>query len=136
MQYNDDCILNDSSQDGAASVSLTDITISTAGIITGTYSDGTTKDLYQIALANFSNYSGLDDVGNSLYQATSESGVAVIGVAGTGQFGTIESDTLESSNVDLSTQLANLIVAQRAYEACARVFTVSDEVMETTVNMK
>ena len=136
VQYNDDCILNNSSQNGAASVALTDITIGTDGVIAGSYSDGTTRDLYQIALANFSNYSGLDDVGNSMYQASSQSGVAVIGVAGTGQFGTIKSNTLEGSNVDLSTQLANLITAQRSYEACARVFTSADEVMQTTVNMK
>lgn len=136
VQYSDDSVLNDSSQNGSPSVTLTSISVDESGIIIGSYSDGSTAELYQIALANFSNYEGLKEVGDSLYKATVDSGDAVIGLAGTGQFGTISSECLEASNVDVTTQLADLITAQRAYQACARVFSVSDEVMETTVNLK
>ena len=136
VQYSGDCTLNDSSQNGSPSVSLSNISVDETGVIIGSYSDGSTKKLYQIALANFSNYDGLKDVGSSLYRSTIDSGDAVIGTAGTGQFGSISSESLEASNVDMTTQLANLITAQRAYQACARVFSVSDEVMELTVNLK
>jgi flagellar hook protein FlgE len=136
VQYSGDCVLNDASQNGSPSVSLTSISVDDTGVIIGSYSDGSTKELYQIALANFSNYDGLNDVGSSLYKATLNSGDAVIGTAGIGQFGSITSESLEASNVDTTTQLANLITAQRAYQACARVFGISDEIMETTVNLK
>jgi flagellar hook protein FlgE len=135
VQYSGDCVLNDTSQDGSPAVSLTDLTIDASGVIVGTYSDGSTKNLYQIALANFTDYSGLKDAGNSLYQATAESGAAIIGTAGIGQFGSISSSSLESSNVDLTTELANLITAQRAYQACSRAFKASDDLMQITVQL-
>ncbi|MDP1993332.1 MAG: flagellar hook protein FlgE [Syntrophales bacterium] len=135
VQYSGDCVLKDSSQNGSPSASLTSVYVDENGIIVGSYSDGATKELYQIALANFTNYDGLKDVGSSLYEATVNSGDAVIGAAGTGQFGSITSESLEASNVDLTTELSKLITAQRAYQACARVFSISDEVMEITLNM-
>ena len=136
VQYSGDCVLNNSTQNGSAAVALSSVSVDEDGYVIGSYSDGTTKKMYQIALANFSCYEGLDDVGNSLYQKTVASGEAVIGVANTGQFGSIASESLELSNTDVTAQLADLITAQRAYQACARVFSVSDEVMETTVNLK
>ena len=136
VQYSGDCVLNDSSQNGSAAVAMSGVSVDEDGYVIGSYSDGTTKKLYQIALANFSCYEGLSDVGNSLYQETVASGEAVLGVANTGQFGNIASECLELSNTDTTAELADLITAQRAYQACARVFSVSDEVMETTVNLK
>ena len=134
-QFSGDSVLNDQSQDGSASVSLSSISVNTKGIVVGSYSDGSTKDLYQLALANFNNYDGLKDTGGSLYQATVNSGEAVIGTAGSGQFGTITANSLEASNADLTTDLANLITAQRAYQACARSFTIADEILQTTVSL-
>jgi flagellar hook protein FlgE len=136
VQYSGDCILKDSSQNGSRSASLTSVSVNEEGVIIGSYSDGATKELYQIALANFSDYDGLKDVGSSLYEATVDSGDAVIGAVGTGQFGSISSQSLEASNIDLTTELAKLITAERAYQACARVFSISDEIMETTISMK
>jgi len=136
VQYSGDCVLNDSNQNGSPSVSLSSISVDDTGVVIGSYSDGSTRELYQLALSNFSNYEGLLDVGSSLYKATINSGDAVIGTAGTGQFGNITSESLEASNVDTTTELANLITAQRAYQACARVFGVADEIMETVVNLK
>ncbi|MDA8126747.1 MAG: flagellar hook protein FlgE [Deltaproteobacteria bacterium] len=136
VQYASDSVLNDSSQNGSPSVTLQGITVDENGIVIGSYSDGSSADLYQLSLANFSNYEGLKDEGSGLYSASFSSGEAVLGTPGTGQFGTISSESLESSNVDLTSQLANLITAQRAYQACAKVFTTADEVLQTTVNMK
>lgn len=136
VQYSGDCVLNDENADGSPSVALSDISIDEDGFVIGAYSDGTTKKLYQVALANFDSYEGLQDCGNSLYEATISSGPAVLGVANTGMFGSISSESLELSNTDTTSQLADLITAQRAYQACARVFSVSDEITETTVNLK
>jgi len=102
----------------------------------GTYSDGTTKELYQIAMANFANYDGLKTVSDGLYLSTINSGEAVIGVPNSGQMGSITAQSLEMSNVDLTTELANLVTAQRAYQACAKLFTTADEIMQTTVQLK
>lgn len=136
VQYSGDCVLNDEEADGSPSVSLSDISVDEDGYVIGSYSDGTTKKMYQVALSNFDNYEGLKDVGNSLFEATFASGAAVLGVANTGSFGSISSESLELSNTDTTSQLADLISAQRAYQACARVFSVSDEITETTVNLK
>jgi len=134
-QYGLDSALYDSDQDGYASGSLSSIAISDSGVVTATYSNGTTKDLFQIALADFNNYDGLIASSGGLYSSSTESGDPIIGVPGSGRFGDIETESLESSNVDLSSELANLITAQRAYQACSKVFTASDELLQTLINM-
>ena len=134
-QYASSSTLSNQSQDGTATGQLKSISVDKSGLITGTYSNGETKNLYQIALADFSNYEGLKKTGNSLYIETSTSGTATVGVAGSNQFGTLTSSSLETSNVDTATEMANMIVAQRAYEACARMFTVESEILQTTTNM-
>ncbi|MEN6623311.1 MAG: flagellar basal-body rod protein FlgF [Smithella sp.] len=128
-------VLTSSSNDGMASGTLQSVSISSTGVITGTYSNGETKDLYQIELADFSNYDGLKEAGSSLYKETSESGAAVYGVAGSAQFGSLTAGSLETSNVDMATQLTEMIVAQRAYEACAKVITTQSEMLQTTIKM-
>jgi flagellar hook protein FlgE len=134
-QYSRDSALYDSSQDGYSSGELSSISIDDSGMITGTYSNGTTSDLYQIALADFNDYNGLEKVDGGLYAATSKSGEAIVGIPGTSRFGSISSESLESSNVDLSTELANLITAQRAYQANAKVFSASDEILQTLIKL-
>ncbi|MFA5180122.1 MAG: flagellar hook protein FlgE [Syntrophales bacterium] len=136
VQYSGDCVLNDQDQDGSPSVALSSVSVDEEGILIGTYSDGTTKELYQIGLANFANYDGLKTLSGGLYTSTINSGEAVIGVPGSGQLGTITAQSLEMSNVDLTTELANLVKAQRAYQACAKLFTTADEIMQTTVQLK
>ena len=135
-QYASSSTLSDQSQDGTAAGQLKSRSIDKSGVITGTYSNGETKKLYQIALAEFSNNEGLKRTGNSLYIETSTSGTATVGVAGSSQFGTLTSGSLETSNVDMATETANMIVAQRAYEACAKMFTVESEILQTVINMK
>lgn len=128
-------VLSGTTQDGTSSGTLSATSIASDGTITGTYSNGVTKELYQIALAAFSNNDGLAEAGSSLYKATATSGSATYGVAGSGQFGSLTSGSLETSNVDMATQLTEMIVAQRAYEACAKVITTQSEMLQTTMKM-
>ena len=134
-QYSSTSTLTDTSQDGTASGQLESVTTDSSGFVSATYSNGVTEELYQIVLADFSDYSGLSNVGNNLYKETTASGTAVLGVAGSNQYGTLTSGALEQSNVDLATEMANMIIAQRAYESCAKMFTTESEILQTTVNM-
>ncbi len=135
-QYAGTSSLYSMSQNGIAQGQLTGISSDDNGIITASYSNGETRSLYQIALADFQNYDGLSKSGNNLYTDTPTiSGGPITGVAGSGSFGTIASGSLEASNVDMAKEMANMILAQRAYESCARVFTTESEMLKTIVNM-
>lgn len=127
---------NLASQNGSAAGTLQSFTIGQDGTIEGSFSNGTTEAIGRVALANFSNPSGLENVGNSNYVTTANSGVAEIGTAGAGSLGTISSGELEGSNVDLSQEFTNLIVAQRAFQASARVITTSDDVLQELISLK
>ena len=123
-------------QDGASSGTLTDFSIGADGTITGSFSNGKTAALGQLALAGFANDQGLERVGNTDYTETLASGQAVIGTPGTGGRGTVAGGSLELSNVDISTEFANLIVAQRAFEADAKAVTTFDQITQDTINLK
>ena len=123
-------------QDGFGSGTLTDYNIGSDGTIMGTFSNGRTAALGQIALANFANTQGLARVGNNDFSATLASGAAVVGAPGTGGLGTVSGGSLELSNVDIATEFSALIVAQRDYEANARTITTFDQVMQATINLK
>jgi flagellar hook protein FlgE len=127
---------NLSGQNGSAAGTLQSFTVGQDGTIEGSFSNGTKEAIGRIALANFSNPSGLENVGNSNYVSTSNSGVAELGTAGEGSLGTISSGELEGSNVDLSQEFTNLIVAQRAFQASARVITTSDDVLQELISLK
>ena len=124
------------SQNGSALGSLQSFTIGQDGTVTGVFSNGRTRAIGQIALAGFSNPVGLEKVGDSLYRATVNSGLAQVGVAGSGGRGTLSGSTLEMSNVDLAQEFTNLIVAQRGFQANSRVITASDELLQDLVNLK
>ena len=124
------------SQDGFGSGTLTNYNIGADGTIMGTFSNGRTAALGQIALANFANTQGLSRVGNNDFSATLASGAAVVGSPGAGGLGTVSGGSLELSNVDIATQFSALIVAQRDYEANARTITTFDQVMQDTINLK
>ncbi len=123
-------------QDGSSSGTLTDFSIGSDGTITGSFSNGQTAALGQLALASFANEQGLQRSGNTNYSETLASGQAVIGTPGTAGRGTLSGGALELSNVDISSEFANLIIAQRAFEANAKAVTTFDTVMEDTINMK
>jgi flagellar hook protein FlgE len=124
------------SQNGAALGTLQSFTIAGDGTINGVFSNGRTRPLGQIALANFTNPAGLEKAGDSTYRATVNSGNPAIGAPGTGGRGAILSSTLEMSNVDLAAEFTNLIIAQRGYQANSRVITSSDELLQELVNLK
>jgi flagellar hook protein FlgE len=122
--------------DGYSSGSLTDYNVSSDGTIMGSFSNGRTAVLGQIALANFANLQGLQRDGGNNYSATLASGAAVIGAPGSGGRRTLSGGSLELSNVDIAQEFSALIVAQRGYEANARTITTFDQVMQDTINLK
>jgi len=112
------------------------IAIGSDGIITGVDSDGTTQTLGQIVLASFINPAGLSQDGSLYMSATANSGAAIYAAAGSDITGTFVTGGLEMSNVDLSQQLTNMIIAQRGFQANSRIITTSDEVLQELVNLK
>ncbi len=123
-------------QDGSSSGSLVNFAIGSDGTITGSFSNGKTQALGQIALASFANNNGLELNGNTDFSPTLASGPAVIGVPGAGGLGTVSGGSLELSNVDIATEFANLIVAQRGYEADAKAVTTFDQITQDTIALK
>jgi flagellar hook protein FlgE len=122
----------------ASGNAMTGYTISAQGLITVTYSDLTTASSGQIMLQNFTNPQALTSVGNNLYSnmaAAGQTALSAPGSTATG-VGTIQSGALELSNVNLSAQMANLIIAQRGFEANSKIVTTSDELLQDVVNMK
>lgn len=122
-------------QNGFASGSLSSYTINSNGTIEGTFSNGQTQPLGQILLATFANEQGLSRNGSNEFLSTLASGAANIGVPGTGGRGTLSGGSLEQSNVDISTQFANLIVAESGYQANAKVVTTLDTIVQDTINL-
>ena len=123
-------------QDGYATGSVSSVQVGEDGMVTGIFTNGKTKALYQIVLAKFPNYQGLAAVGNNLYRASIDSGEPIIGAARTSGRGSISQMSLEMSNVDLATEFVKMIVTQRAYQANAKVITTSNEVLQELINMK
>jgi len=124
------------STDGYTVGDLTQTMFNPAGELVGTYSNGQTRVLAQIALATFVNERGLEKVGDTMFQATGASGQATIGEPMTGDRGEIAASMLENSNVDLSTELVNMITTQRAYQSNSKVISTSDEMIQELLNMK
>lgn len=122
-------------QDGYASGEYQSFTIGSDGTVTASYSNGETQNVGQLALANVTNLQGLDLEGNGDYQTTKASGTASVGVSGTDGLGTLQDDALEASNVNISTEFSNLIIAQRAFEANAKSVTTFDTVTQDAINM-
>jgi len=123
-------------QDGMAAGTLSSFTLGADGTLVGLFSNGGQRAIGRIALATFSNSGGLEKAGASGYRATFNSGAAQLGTAGVGGVGSLQGGALEMSNVDLSQEFTNLIVAQRGFQANARIITTSDEVLQELTNLK
>ncbi|RQT34032.1 flagellar hook protein FlgE [Burkholderia contaminans] len=134
-QYGGKDGVNNLAQDGYASGTLTTYTIGTDGKLTGNYSNGQTAVLGQIALANFNNPNGLVNLGGNQYAESSASGVPQISAPGSTNHGTLQGSALENSNVDLTSQLVNLITAQRNYQANAQTIKTQQAVDQTIINL-
>lgn len=123
-------------QDGYASGRLTGVNIDDTGIVFANYSNGQSLALGQVALANFSNSQGLTPAGNTNWAESFASGQPVVGAPQTGALGSIQSGALEDSNVDLSSELVNLILAQRDYQANAKTIETENTVTQTIINLR
>src|SRR5471032_1547196 len=123
-------------QDGYAAGQMTGYQINNDGTISGVYSNQQTQLLGQIVLSNFSNPEGLKSEGDNVWSSTQSSGQPITGVAGAGGFGTMTSGALEASNVDLSKELVNMIVAQRNYQSNAQTIKTQDQILNTLVNLR
>ncbi|MFT6967912.1 MAG: flagellar hook protein FlgE [Cellvibrionaceae bacterium] len=124
------------SQDGTATGRLAGLTINDEGVLVARYTNGQNRDLAQIALADFANAQGLSQTGSTSWVETSDSGVPLIGPPGTASLGFIESGALEDSNVNLSEQLVNLIIAQRNFQANSKTIETADSVTQTILNIR
>ncbi len=123
------------SSDGAGPGSLTSLSVGKDGVVTGTYSNGDSVDLYQIALARFTNPGGLNKIGNNLYSATRKSGEAVTDTAGSNGLGRIVSPALEASNVDLAEEMTQMTLLQRSYQANLKVIETEDQMKGDVLNI-
>ncbi|MGI9026449.1 MAG: flagellar hook protein FlgE [Burkholderiaceae bacterium] len=128
--------VNQLKQDGYTSGRLSSYTVSDDGIILGRYSNGQTKDLAQIALANFTSPEGLAPLGNNVWAESSKSGPPLVGAPGSASLGSLQAGTVEESNVDLTAELVNMITAQRNYQANAQTIKTQDQLMQTLVNLR
>jgi flagellar hook protein FlgE len=128
--------VNSLNQDGYGSGRLGGYSISSDGIIQGRYSNGQTKTLGQVVMANFTNPGGLESVGSNGWGETIKSGPALVGVPGTGSLGSLQSGALEDSNIDVTAELVKMIMAQRVYQSNAQSIKTQDAVLQTLVNMR
>jgi flagellar hook protein FlgE len=124
------------SQDGYQAGDLINLSLDSRGVITGYFSNGVTRSLFQVALASFNNPSGLQRAGDNIYEESPNSGIAVIGFAGGTSRSTMTPGALEGSNVDIAQEFTNMIIAQRGFQANARVITTSDEMLNEVVSLR
>ncbi|MCX7982190.1 MAG: flagellar hook-basal body complex protein [Syntrophales bacterium] len=133
--YSSASVVQSLSANGYPSGVLKSLSFGKDGTITGFFTNGQTSELGCVLLANFPNPGGLKKVGN-YFASTIESGTAIINIAGTGGLGEVISNTLELSNVDTAKEFINMIQAQRAYQASARVITTANEMLTELMNIK
>ncbi len=122
-------------QDGYAAGQYKSFTIGSDGTVTATYSNGQKQNVGQLALANVTNVQGLQMLGDGDYATTLASGTASISTSGTAGLGTLQDGAIEGSNVNISAEFSNLIIAQRAFEANSKAVTTFDTVTQETINM-
>jgi flagellar hook protein FlgE len=122
-------------QNGYASGEYSGFSIGSDGTVTASFSNGQKLNVGQLALANVVNLQGLKDLGNGNFATTPASGTATIGTSGTAGLGTMVGGAIEASNVNISAEFSNLIIAQRAFEANSKAITTFDAVTQETINM-
>lgn len=124
------------SQDGQAVGQLEGVTVDPDGLVKASFSNGDTQALGKVALANFSNPSGLRQLGNSYWSSTGVSGAPISGSAGQKGLGNLMSGTIERSNVDITEELVGLIAAQRNFQANAKALDTSGQLSQTIFNIR
>jgi flagellar hook protein FlgE len=134
-QFSGSTTMSITSQDGFPSGTLSSFSIGGDGTISGSFTNGKTLPIGRLALATFSNPDGLSDDGNLMYSATANSGQPNVGTPDSGGRGTLIGGALEASNVDLATQLTDLIVAQEAYQANTKVISTTSANLQALTQM-
>jgi len=135
-QFGGNFAVNAVTQDGYTTGRLIGIDISETGIVNARFTNGVSSPLGQIAVANFANAQGLQQLGNTQWAETFASGQALRGQAGNSGFGLIQSGALEAANVDVTEQLVNMITAQRNFQANAQMISTADSITQTIINMR
>ncbi|WP_018150233.1 flagellar hook protein FlgE [Leeia oryzae] len=128
--------VNKQTQDGYSSGRLSGISIGSDGTLQGRYSNGQSRNMAQIVLANFSNPQGLQPKGGNEWSETPASGGPLVGVPGSSSLGLLQSSAVEESKVDLTEELVNMITAQRVYQANAQTIKTQDQVLQTLVSLR
>jgi flagellar hook protein FlgE len=123
------------SVNGNAPASYTGLSVSTAGLISEVYSDGTTAPLATIPLGTVASVNSLTPTIGQAYSANPNSGDILLGNANSSGFGSVNSNELESSTVDLATELTNMVVAQNAYSSNSKAFQTGSDMLSTLINM-
>jgi flagellar hook protein FlgE len=135
-QYGSSFSVSSNTQNGYATGQLSGFSINPDGTVQGRYTNGQTRDQGQIALANFINPQGLIALSGNQWAQSSASGQPLIGAPSTGSLGALQAGALESSNVDITTELVNMITAQRVYQANAETIKTQDQVQQTLMNLR
>lgn len=135
-QYGGAFAVNNVDQDGFTTGRMASLSINTDGIIFARFTNGETQTLGQIALARFNNEQGLTPVGDTAWAESFDSGQPNIGAPRTSALGAIQSSALEDSNVDLSEQLVQLIIAQRNFQANAKTIETANQTTQTIINLR
>ncbi len=135
-QFGSNFSVNSLTQDGFTSGRLASFNTGADGTIIGRYSNGQSKTLGQLVLANFTNPNGLQSLGGNAWSESATSGAALVGTPNTGSLGVLQASAQEDSNVDLTAELVNMITAQRIYQANAQTIKTQDQVLQTLVNLR
>jgi flagellar hook protein FlgE len=135
-QYGDTFGVSSVSQDGYTTGKLSGISVDSTGIVQANYTNGRSVALGQVALANFSNTEGLQQVGNTNWVETYGSGSALYGPAGGSGFGLVQAGSLEDSNVDITAQLVDMITAQRAFQANAQMISTENQITQSIIQIR
>jgi flagellar hook protein FlgE len=134
-QYGTSFGVNSITQNGYSTGQLSTVAVSSSGVVSAVYTNGRTTNLGQLAIANFPNPQGLQQLGNNDWAQTFTSGTVTQGTAGSAGFGEVDSNSVEESNVDLTTELVNMITEQRAFQANAQVITTADQMSQTVIGI-
>jgi flagellar hook protein FlgE len=134
-QYGDTFGVTSVTQNGFTTGQLSGVSVSSTGVVQANYTNGQSSSLGQVAVANFANQQGLQQVGNTNWVQTFGSGQPVYGQAGGAGVGLIESGSLEQSNVDITAQLVNMITSQRAFQANAEMVSTENAITQTVINI-
>src|SRR5690606_36922082 len=121
---------------GYATGEYSSMSIATDGTIVANYTNGESKIMGALALADFNNMNGLQAIGGNAWVETGASGQPVLGQPGTNGFATVKGQAVEESNVDMSQELVNMIIAQRTYQANAQTVKTQDQILQTLITLR